>query len=94
MIKEELQRKKVTISDFKAHCTEYIRELENTDEIIEITRHGKVVAIAKKPENSDSGTPETITNLMGSLRGTATFGDDYDPHEPAFDPDDWEMNKS
>jgi len=87
MIKDKITRKKVTISDFKAHCTEYIRELENTDEIIEITRHGKVIAIVTTPP-----TPQENT-LLGAGKGTAVITDSYDPHEPAFNPDDWEMNQ-
>jgi len=79
---QKIPRKKVTISDFKARCTEYIREIEKGDEIIEITRHGKIVAIAKAPGDDEPSHPEdqSLKNLTGSLRGTATFSDDYDPH--------------
>ena len=91
MIAEKIH-KKVTVSDFKAHCTEYIRELENTDQIIEITRHGKIVAIAKKPEpdKTTQKGPQSIAELMGSLRDTVIFSKDYDPDEPTFSPEEWE----
>lgn len=82
----EKTRKKVTISDFKAHCTEYIRKLENTDQIIEITRHGKIIAIATAP-------PPQETKLLGAGKETATLTDSYDPHEPAFEIDEWEINQ-
>lgn len=69
--------KKVTVSDFKAHCTEYLRELEKEDKVLEITRHGKVVALVKKPDEAEPEGPQTIADLMGSLRGTVIFADDY-----------------
>ncbi len=84
MIAEEVSSKRVTVSDFKAHCTEYLRELEKGDEVLEITRHGKVVALVKKPEKEQAEGPQTIADFMGSMRGTVIFADDYDPHEPAF----------
>ncbi|MFK5922422.1 MAG: hypothetical protein QM496_09605 [Verrucomicrobiota bacterium] len=90
MIAEEISSKRVTVSDFKAHCTEYLRGLEKGNEILEITRHGKVVALVKKPEDEQPEGPRTIAELMGSMRGTVIFADDYDPDEPTFAPEDWE----
>ncbi len=90
----EVKHKKITISEFKTHCTEYIRALENSDEIIEITRHGKVVAIAKKPDAPESSEPQTIGGSMGLLRGSVIFAEDYDPDEPTFSPEDWEDHPS
>ena len=90
MIAEEISSKRVTVSDFKAHCTEYLRELEKGDEVLEITRHGKVVALVKKPEEEQHEGPRSIADLMGSMRGTVIFADGYDPDEPTFASEDWE----
>jgi prevent-host-death family protein len=34
----------ITVTDFKAHCLELLRRVEERGEAIEITRHGRVVA--------------------------------------------------
>jgi len=77
----------ISISEFKAHCTEQLRAVEEQGITLEITRHGKVIAIAKPPESG----PSPIS-LLGAGKGTAFLTDSYDPHEPAFAESDWEMN--
>lgn len=84
---EPLQ-KQVSISDFKTHCTEYLREVESGDVEFVITKHGKVIAITKAPE-----PPATPGVLLGAAVGTATFSANYNPHTPAFEDDEWEMNQ-
>lgn len=80
--------KQVPISEFKAHCSEELREIEENDTIIEITRHGKVIAVAKAPE------PEPVVgSLLGAGIGTATIAPGADLTEPIFDHDEWEMNQ-
>lgn len=79
------------MTDFKARCTEYVRAVENGTPSISITRHGKVVAKLIGPEEPEK-TTRTLADYMGSLRGTVTFSPDYDPHAPAFEDDEWEMN--
>jgi hypothetical protein len=31
--------------------------------------------------------------LLGAGKATATLNESYDPHAPAFDEEDWEMNR-
>jgi prevent-host-death family protein len=37
--------RQISISEFKAHCTEEIREVEKGELVLELTRHGKTVAV-------------------------------------------------
>lgn len=87
MITESGKPKSISISEFKSHCTEQLRAVEEQGITLEITRHGKVIAIAKPPE---SAAPPS--SLLGAGKGTAFLTDSYDPHEPAFAESDWEMN--
>lgn len=82
----ETAGKQVPVSEFKAHCTEYLRSVEGSDQPIQITRHGKVIAIVGKP------AAETLPALLGAGKATGSLNESYDPHAPAFDEDDWEMN--
>ncbi len=84
MIKN-MKTKTIPVSEFKAHFSEEIRAIEETEGlVIELTRHGKVVAVAHAP------TPEPPTgSILGIGKGTATLSPDYDPHEPAFSENDW-----
>jgi len=77
----------ISISEFKAHCTEEIREVEKGNVILQITRHGKTVAIVQKPAD------EPVAPLLGVGKTTATLNESYDPHAPAFDEEDWDMNR-
>ena len=77
--------KKMPISEFKAHCTEELRAIEEgRQDQIEITRHGKVIAVASAPH-----PPIENATLLGAASGTASLSEDYDPHAPAFSADDW-----
>lgn len=80
--------RQVTISEFKAHCTEEIREVEKGGLVLELTRHGKTVAVVHPPSASPSAP--TLEDWVGSGKGTVRFGPGYDPAGPAFDPEDWE----
>lgn len=82
--------RQISISEFKAHCTEEIREVEKGELVLELTRHGKTVAVVQPPSAAPSAP--TLEDWVGSGKGTVTFGPGYDPHAPAFDEDDWEMN--
>ena len=76
--------KQIPVSEFKAHCAEELRGVEQNDVSLELTRHGKVIAVIHAP------TPPLENNtLLGAGKGTATLSADYDPHEPAFEPSDW-----
>ena len=81
--------KQVPVSEFKAHCSEELRQVEeNEGLIIEITRHGKVIATVRAPENTSK-----IPSILGAGSETASFGPEYDPHEPAFHSEEWAMNQ-
>lgn len=80
--------KQVPISEFKSHCSEELRAIEESDLTVEITRHGKVIAVAHAP------IPEPAPgSLLGAAIGTATLSADYDPHGQAFAESDWDMNQ-
>ena len=80
--------KRISVSEFKAHCTEEIRAVEKGDTILELTRHGKKVAVVKSPDVAAS-TPD-LGSWIGSGKGTVAFGPDHDPNAPAWDAADWE----
>ncbi len=80
--------RQISISEFKAHCTEEIRSVEKGDLILELTRHGKTVAVVNSAHASPSAP--TLADWVGSGKGTVAFAPRYDPANPAFDPEDWE----
>jgi prevent-host-death family protein len=80
--------RQISISEFKSHCTEEIREVEKGKVILELTRHGKTVAVVQA-SNVSPHSP-TLEDWVGSGKGTVTFAPSYKPSEPAFDPNDWE----
>lgn len=80
--------KQISVSEFKAHCTEEIRAVEKGDLLIELTRHGKKVAVVKSPDPAVA-TPN-FASWIGSGRGTVAFGPNYDPAGVAWDSSDWE----
>lgn len=84
--------RRVSISEFKASCIEEIREVEKGRLILELTRHGKTVAVVHPPSAAPS-TP-TLVDWVGSGKGTVRFGRGYDSGGPAFDPEDWAGNNS
>lgn len=65
---------KVNVSKFKAKCTQYIRDVSNKKESIEITRNGKLVAIVRPPPGESTYNP-----TWGCLRNTIVhIADDFD----------------
>lgn len=80
--------RQISISEFKAHCTEEIREVEKGNLILELTRHGKAVAVVQ-PLALSAAAP-TLESWLGSGKGTVTLGPGYDPAAPAWDAGDWE----
>ncbi len=88
MLTASKNQKTVSVSDFKAHCTEYLREVESGKSEFIITKHSKVIAIAKAPEISAAPG-----SLLGAAVGTATLNPSYDANEPAFQESDWSMNQ-
>lgn len=65
--------------------------MEKGDTILELTRHGKKVAVVKSPE-AVASTPD-MESWIGSGKGTVTFGPDYDPNAPAWNASDSKILK-
>lgn len=80
--------KQLSISEFKAHCTEEIRALEKADCMIELTRHGKKVAVVQSA--AAAKTAPNLADWVGSGKGSVTYGPNYDPAAPAWDPENWD----
>ncbi len=80
--------RQISISEFKAHCTEEIREVEKGELVLELTRHGKTVAVVGPP--SASPLAPTLEDWVGGGKGTVTYAQSYDPSAPAWDAEDWE----
>jgi prevent-host-death family protein len=64
------EQTRVAISDFKAHCTEHLRRVERTGVPMQVTRHGKVVAVVNPPQKESP----TLAEWMGSGAGTVVKG--------------------
>ena len=64
--------KQLSISGFKAHFTKEIRALEKGDTIIELTRHGKKVAVMRAVTAGVS--PPDMKGWIGGGKGTVTYG--------------------
>ena len=62
--------RQISISEFKARCTEEIREVEKGNVILQITRHGKPVAIVE-PSKAQNAAP--LAEWLGSGRGSVAL---------------------
>ena len=80
--------KQISVSEFKARCTEEIRAVEKGDTILELTRHGRKVAVVKSPDTAESA-PD-LRSWIGSGKGSVTFGPGYKSDSAAWDSADWE----
>ena len=74
----------MSISEFKAKCTQVVREVGTKYKTVELTNRGKVVAQIVPPEPETKPDPQSF---FGSLRGTVTYQPGWD--EPLGE-DDWE----
>jgi len=81
--------RQISISEFKAHCTEEIRQVEKGEMALKLTRHGKTVAVVLPPQTLAPSS--TLKDWIGSGVGSIVFAPDYDPAEPAFAPEDWNV---
>lgn len=76
---------KIPVTTFKAHCTELLRNLAVSQETIEVTSKGKVVAVILPPPPASASNP-----LVGCLQGTVDYLQGWD--EPLGD-EDWEASR-
>ena len=76
---------KMAVSEFKAKCTQLLRDIATQGTAIEVTSRGRVIAVVSPPEPSEMPDPK---QFFGSLRGTVLYlSDDFD--EPLGD-EEWE----
>ena len=87
MITEEEVRV-LTVSNFKAHCTEELRSVEEEGTKLAITRHGKVIAMVEPPKLSPI---KTLGEMMGRAAHLLTVHETKDLDEPAWEDEEWEM---
>ena len=74
----------ISISDFKAKCTQVVREVGTKYQTVELTNRGKVVARLVPPEPEAQPDPQSF---FGSLRGTVAYQPNWDA---SLDEGDWE----
>ena len=75
---------KMSISEFKAKCTQVVREVGAEYRTVDLTNRGKIVAhiVTSEPE-----TKPDPKNFLGSLKNTVVYLDGWD--EPLGE-EDWE----
>ncbi|MDP1613639.1 MAG: type II toxin-antitoxin system prevent-host-death family antitoxin [Sulfuritalea sp.] len=61
----------VSVTDFKAHCLDVIRQVEQDGKAVDLTRHGKVVARLVPTPRTAQGVPPWL-RLRGRGRLTGT----------------------
>ena len=77
---------KMSVTEFKATCTKVLRDVAaHPHRSVEITNHGKVIAIVSPPPSAKKPDPK---EFWGSLAGTVTYVGDI--VSPAVDEKDWE----
>ncbi len=75
---------KMSISEFKAKCTQVVREVGTEYKTIDLTNRGRVVAHVVPAQPDKKPDPR---GFFGSLRGTVTYKKGWD--EPLGEKD-WE----
>ena len=75
---------KISVSEFKTKCTKFIRDVENLNQTIEITKRGKIVAVVTSPASPKKIDPQ---EFLGCLHGTVTYAPDWDS---PLGEDDWD----
>jgi prevent-host-death family protein len=66
-----MTRVRMPISKFKAACTKVLREVAAAEKLVEVTNHGKVVALITPPPARKSRA-----SFWGSMRGASVARDD------------------
>ena len=79
---------KISVSEFKAKCTQVVREVATHPYAVEITNRGKVVAVMSPPPAEERANPGAF---WGSLKGSVIYmAPDFD--EPMGEAD-WEATR-
>jgi prevent-host-death family protein len=74
---------KVPVTKFKDNCLSILREVAEKGKLIEVTDHGKVVAVVSPPEQK---AEPSMQDFVGSLKGTVTYRQGWDA---PLGPEDW-----
>ncbi len=75
---------RMAVTEFKAKCTQVLREVGTTRESVEVTNRGRVIAVVTPPVDEK----DDPMAFFGSLKGTASHVGDI--VSPAVDEDEWE----
>jgi antitoxin (DNA-binding transcriptional repressor) of toxin-antitoxin stability system len=81
-----METERVAVSDFKARCTALLRDLAGRPRRIEVTNHGRVIAVVTAP--SAEARPDPAA-WLGSLRGTVLRQEE--PSVPAVEGSEWDV---
>ncbi|MBI4657531.1 MAG: type II toxin-antitoxin system Phd/YefM family antitoxin [Verrucomicrobia bacterium] len=73
----------VPVSKFKAECQKILRDVAKRGKQVEVTDHGKIVAVVTAPSQAKPSMKEFI----GSLKGTVIYRPGWDAPLGA---EDWE----
>lgn len=74
------------ISEFKAACTQVLREVAAAEKLVEVTRHGRVVAVVAPPPRRAARV-----SFWGSMGDASKAADDL--VKPAVSVGDWTAAK-
>jgi len=86
MIEQDEPPKTISVSDFKARCTEALRSVEENGTTLAVTRHGKVIALVQKPAPPAPSLQEWIGSGAGLMSKEAVSSFD----EPTWTPEEWD----
>jgi prevent-host-death family protein len=79
---------RMSVSEFKARCTQVVREVATEPYTVEITNRGKVVAVVAPPA---AAAPADPAAFWGSLKGSVLYvAPDFD--EPLGEAE-WEASR-
>lgn len=82
---EAVNVRQISISEFKTHCTELLREVERGGLVLKITRHGKVIASAEPHRVSYSESDRSVSNDISSVMEEVLAGPASDRIETRSD---------
>ncbi len=76
--------KEISVTEFKAHCTQILREVADTP--YTVTKRGKPIAVITPAKEDEKKRPKTIDEFMGSMRGSVSrYGDIISPIDEEWD---------
>lgn len=87
LFRNEMTTIAVSVTEFKAHCLDMIRQVETAGAAVDLTRHGKVVARLVPTAAATQGTPPWLRlRGCGALRGR--------PEESVLDDAEFEAHRA